>query len=134
MLTATTTAKRFSGVRRPRSSVLVTPIGRAIVLSTCLLSVRFCAAKPANTSIRCSCARVGPRGSRAMMLLSVPGISRRPIRFSGAPRVPRLPPESSASIACAAACSIWPEKARSACARSELIVDCTSDCSSALPS
>ena len=63
MLTATTTANVFSGVRRPCRSVLLTAIGWPIVCRTVLLSVRFSAAKPANAAIRSQLrARSGPGG------------------------------------------------------------------------
>ena len=73
-----------------------TRIGWPIVESTCLASDRFWAAKLANASIRSSSARSGPRrlagDDRAA---ASGGIWLSPIRFSGAPRTPRLPPFSS---------------------------------------
>ena len=53
--------------------------------------------------------------------------------FGGAPSTLRLPPDSSAPIACAAARWICLEKPMFACASAEFSWDCTSDCSRALP-
>ena len=57
MLTATTTAKVSSGVRRPCTRRESTWIGCPIVESTVLEAARFSAAKVANVLMRSSCAR-----------------------------------------------------------------------------